>query len=75
MADELINTKEAARILGVTPTHARRYCATGQLPCRKVGRDWLIRRVDVERFVRPPAGRRPSRPREGGGHDGPSTDR
>lgn len=31
---------EAAAALGLDPSHVRRLIRTGQLPARKLGRDW-----------------------------------
>jgi len=49
---KLINTKEAARILGCTPVHVRRLCRWGILDGEKVGRDWVISRSDALKLCR-----------------------
>ena len=43
---------EAAAILGVTPDNLRQQIARGSLKARKVGRDWHVRRKEVERYDR-----------------------
>jgi excisionase family DNA binding protein len=57
----LLTVPEAADRLGLSVAMVRRYCATQQLPARKVGRDWTLTQRDVERFAASPRrrGRRP----------------
>jgi excisionase family DNA binding protein len=63
MTGTLITTSEAAEELGVTVGRIRQLLGTAQLPGRKLGRDWVIRRADLERYkALPPA--TPARPRE-----------
>jgi len=62
----LLTTTEAARILGVTPGRVRAYIAEKRLRAQRagrtqVGRDWMIREIDVQRFQRRPPGR-PAQP-------------
>ncbi len=47
----LMSIPEAAERLGLSVAMVRRYCSTGKLPARKVGRDWTVRQRDVERFA------------------------
>jgi excisionase family DNA binding protein len=58
----LLTIPETADRLGLSIAMVRRYCATGQLPAQKMGRDWVIRPRDVERFASTPRrrGRRPA---------------
>jgi excisionase family DNA binding protein len=69
MTTTWMTTQEAAAALGVTVGRIRQLLGTAQLPGRKLGRDWVIRRVDLERFKALPPGTRgrprkvPSRPR------------
>ena len=56
----LLTISEAAERLGLTFAMVRRYCADGKIPAQKMGRDWAIRRRDVESFAAIP--RRSGRP-------------
>ena len=47
----LITTKSAAEILGVTPVRVRQLIQQGQLPSVKHGRDHLLQKEDVQRFL------------------------
>ncbi len=53
----LITTKSAAEILGITPVRVRQLIQQGQLPSMKHGRDHLLEKEVVQRFNR--EGRRP----------------
>lgn len=50
----LLSVNEAADRLGLSAAMVRRYCSDGKLAAQKVGRDWAIRRRDVERFAAAP---------------------
>jgi excisionase family DNA binding protein len=68
--DDLLNTAEAARALGISRERVRVLIVEKRLPARKVGRDWTIQRVDLRAVIE----RRPGRPRRGmlpasAGHD------
>jgi excisionase family DNA binding protein len=56
----LLTVSEAAERLGLSIAMVRRYCALGKLQAQKMGRDWMIRRRDIERFAAAP--RRNGRP-------------
>lgn len=56
----LLTISEAAERLGLSFSMVRRYCADGKIPAQKMGRDWAIRRRDVEFFAAIP--RRSGRP-------------
>jgi len=47
---ELLDTKEAAKILGYSPLHARRLCRWGVIPAQKAGRDWFITRDAINQY-------------------------
>jgi len=47
----LMTIPEAADRLGLSVALVRRYCSTGKLPAKKIGRDWTVRQRDVERFA------------------------
>jgi len=50
----LLTVPEAADRLGLSIAMVRRYCVQGKLPAQKPGRDWTIRRRNVERFAAVP---------------------
>ena len=54
----LITSKEASEELGVSVRRVVALINAGKLPAKKLGRDWVIRRSDLE-FVRV---RKPGRP-------------
>ena len=56
----LLTVNEAADRLGLSVAMVRRYCSDGKILAQKVGRDWAIRRRDVEQFAAAP--RRSGRP-------------
>lgn len=43
----MLTTKEAAQELGVNASRIRQLILSGQLPAKKHGRDWLIKREDL----------------------------
>jgi excisionase family DNA binding protein len=52
---KLITTKEAAKELGVTMRRVQALIKAGRLPAQKMGRDWIIRMVDLDKVrVRKP---------------------
>lgn len=64
MAEEFLTPEQAAAIAQVSVFTIRRWIKEGELPARKVGRLWRIRRSDVERRLAPePSPRRPTRPK------------
>jgi excisionase family DNA binding protein len=44
--------KEAADKLGTSPDNLRQASARGSLKARKLGRDWIVERKEVERYGR-----------------------
>lgn len=56
----LMDVKQAAARLGVTPGRVRQLAAGGQLKAVKIGRDWVFIAQDVEDFAA--RVRRPGRP-------------
>jgi excisionase family DNA binding protein len=47
--DEILNTTEAAALVGVSPAHMRRMLAGGKVRGVKFGqRNWMIARADLE---------------------------
>jgi len=53
MIRELLGTKEAAKRLGVSPDHLRRLLESGEVKGKKVGRDWIVLKLDYQRKRRP----------------------
>jgi excisionase family DNA binding protein len=52
-SDEVLTPKDAARILRLNLETVRRLLREGLLPGRKVGlRQWRIRRVDLDEYLR-----------------------
>ncbi len=47
----LLSVAEAAHRLGLGVVMVRRYCATGNLPAKKLGRDWVIGERDLTAFA------------------------
>ena len=45
-----LSSKDAAQVLGYTVQHTRLLIRQGQLPARKLGRDWLVGQGDLARF-------------------------
>lgn len=60
--DELLPIPVAAKELGMTRASLWRYVDTKRIPAEKMGRDWFIRREDLEAFNR--ERRPPGRPRK-----------
>jgi excisionase family DNA binding protein len=56
-----MTAEEAAEELGLTPQRVREFCQQGRLG-RRVGRQWVITREELERFKQTP--RPPGRPRK-----------
>ena len=55
---KMINTKQAAQSLGITPRRVIALISAGRLPAIKIGRDWIISESDLD-LVRD---RKPGRP-------------
>lgn len=47
MEDDVVLVPEAAAELGVSRYTVWRYIDSKRLPARRLGRDWLIRRIDL----------------------------
>jgi excisionase family DNA binding protein len=60
--EDLIGTSEAARRLGVSSNRVRQLIETGQLPAKRVGRQYVILRRVIDRFQAAPPGK-PHHPR------------
>jgi hypothetical protein len=51
-SEELISLAEAAVLSGLTPRHLNHLARAGQLPARKIGRNWVTTRTAVEDYSR-----------------------
>jgi excisionase family DNA binding protein len=47
---DYLNTHQAGEILGVTSQRILALIRAGRLPARKIGRDWLIAKGDLDGF-------------------------
>lgn len=56
---------EVARHLGLSRQRIRQLLAAGRIRARKIGRDWVVRRADLER-AEPHLHRKDSGPGRGG---------
>ena len=56
MPEAWITAEQAASELGVSAGRVRQLLESGQLPGRRFGRAWVIRRGDLERYRVLPAG-------------------
>jgi len=56
-------TKECAELLGVTTSWVRYLIIGKKLPATKMGRDWWVKKEDVEKFNSIPR-RKPGRPKK-----------
>lgn len=63
MPDEMLTTEQAAKCLGVSRQRVLQFVETGRLAAQKVGRDWVVRSVDLNAFANIP--RSTGRPRKG----------
>ncbi len=57
-----LTTAEAADLLGVIPRRVRALIESGKLPAERLGRDWAIKRKDLDELDRTPG--RPRRSQE-----------
>ena len=48
---EHLTTKDAAELLGYTVQHVRRLIREGRLQGRRLGRDWIVDKESVDRYV------------------------
>jgi excisionase family DNA binding protein len=49
--DELLTLPEIAQTLGMNPSTVRLWVREGRLRAEKMGRKWMVRRVDLERML------------------------
>lgn len=65
---EYITVTQAARLSGLSPGHIAKLLRAGHLPGIKPGHDWLVRKSDVEEYLR--QDRRPGPKSKGVGDGG-----
>ncbi len=52
MADEIVYTlEEVAKILRISESTVKRLIEDGELRARKVGRQWRIRKIDLDEYL------------------------
>jgi excisionase family DNA binding protein len=50
----VLNVKQAAEFLGLTPARVRKLAQVNRITAVKVGRDWIFKQGDLDRFARIP---------------------
>lgn len=50
---DILSVAQAAKEAKMSPRQLRNYIASGVLPAEKIGRDYLIRRVDLGKVPKP----------------------
>ncbi len=58
--EELLDTKQAGKRLGISPLRVRQLISNGRLPATKFGRDWMIKEKDLVKVQ----DRKPGRPKK-----------
>ena len=53
MANAILTVEEAADFLRVSKVTIRRWCASGRLPAFKIGREWRINKIELDKLMRP----------------------
>ena len=48
--ERILTTQEVADELGLTQRQVRELIHAGKLPAKKMGRDWVIKSSDLDRF-------------------------
>jgi excisionase family DNA binding protein len=57
-AEGYLSVKRAAEYIGLTPATIREWCESGQLPSSKVGKQWRIRREELDSVLTHPEAKR-----------------
>jgi excisionase family DNA binding protein len=57
MGGKLYSTKEAARILGLSPDHVKRLARDSAIKAQKLGHDWVVLSLDYKRKRKPKIGK------------------
>jgi excisionase family DNA binding protein len=50
----MYNATEAARYLGISDSLVRRYCRAGEISALRFGRNWAIKKRELDRFKKTP---------------------
>lgn len=48
-----LSVVEAAEVINMSPAFVRRRCKAGDIPAKKLGRDWRITRDALDRWMQP----------------------
>ncbi len=48
----MLTTTQAADVLGVSARRVRALIQSGRLPAERIGRDWTVRREDLDKLER-----------------------
>ena len=56
MIEEVFSVEETAIRLGLESSYVRRLLAKGEIKGKKLGRDWVVIRLDYQRKRRPKGG-------------------
>ena len=51
--EPMVTLKEAAAVLRVSEKTLKAWCASGKVPCVKIGRGWRLNRRDLEELTKP----------------------
>jgi excisionase family DNA binding protein len=54
----MYSTREAAKLLGLSPDHVKLLARNGVIEAKKVGRDWVVLSLDYQRKRRPKGGQK-----------------
>lgn len=52
-SDTLYTLEEAATLLNLRPQTLRRWIRQGKIPAKRVGKQWRLRRQDLEQAIQP----------------------
>lgn len=47
--ERLISSKEASELLNLNEQYVKQLCASGKLPCKKVGKTWVLDKENLKR--------------------------
>lgn len=53
----MLTTTQAATELGIQPGSVKKLCQRGVLKAERIGRDWLVEKIELERYKEARRGR------------------